>query len=120
METAARSARELAEAYFRSWNAGDGEALSALLAPDVTFRGPGGSADGRRECVAGLLGMRESVVEEVVVDRVLVDGAEAFTWFEMRTRLPGVEPFPVVNRMRTGPRGIESIRVVLDPRPLLG
>ena len=112
-------ARTHATAYFRGWNAGDEEALRRLLAPGVTFRGPLGAVHGPDECVAGLLGMRRAFLDEVAVEHLLVTGDEAVTWFEMRTRLPGVEPFPVVNRMRVGPAGIDRIRVVFDPRELL-
>jgi hypothetical protein len=120
MTTAGATAREHAEDYFRGWNAGDAGALRGLFDPQVSFRGPMGAADGPDECVAGLLGMREGFLEEVVVEKLLVDGDEVVTWFEMRTRLDGVDPFPVVNRMHVGPDGIDRIRVVFDPRPLLG
>jgi hypothetical protein len=114
------TARAHAEGYFRGWNAEDADALHGLLDPGVTFQGPMGTADGPDECVAGLLGMRKGFLEEVVVEKLLEDGDEVLTWFQMRTRLEGVEPFPVVNRMHVGPRGIDRIRVVFDPRPLLG
>ncbi|WP_432565387.1 nuclear transport factor 2 family protein [Kineococcus sp. SYSU DK003] len=120
MTTAPTTPREHAERYFAGWNAQDAGVLRPLFAPDVTFRGPMGAAHGPDECVAGLLGMREGFLQEVVVDRMLADGEEVLTWFEMRTRLEGVEPFPVVNRMHVGPGGIDRIRVVFDPRPLLG
>lgn len=115
-----RTAHEHAEGYFRAWNAEDADALRGLFAPQVSFRGPMGTATGPEECTAGLLGMRKGFLEEVVVEKLLVDGDEVVTWFEMRTRLEGVEPFPVVNRMHVGPHGIDRIRVVFDPRPLLG
>lgn len=113
------SVRTHATAYFDGWNAGDDQALRALFAPGVTFRGPMGTVHGPDECVGGLLGMRRAFLDEVAVEHLLVTGDEAVTWFEMRTRLPGVEPFPVVNRMHVGPDGIDRIRVVFDPRELL-
>ncbi|GAB3451455.1 nuclear transport factor 2 family protein [Kineococcus endophyticus] len=117
--TTAGDVRNHATAYFDGWNTGDEEALRALFAPGVTFRGPMGTVHGPDECVAGLLGMRRAFLDEVAVEHLLVTGDEAVTWFEMRTRLPGVEPFPVVNRMHVGPDGIDRIRVVFDPRELL-
>ena len=114
------TARGHAESYFRAWNAGDAESLNGLFDPQVLFRGPMGTANGPAECTAGLMGMRAGFLEEVVVEKLLEDGDEVVTWFEMRTRLAGVAPFPVVNRMHVGSRGIDRIRVVFDPRPLLG
>jgi hypothetical protein len=115
-----RTAREHAETYFRAWNAQDAATLRGLFAPGVSFAGPMGTAAGPEECTAGLLGMRAGFLDEVVVEKLLADGDEVVTWFRMRTRLDGVEPFPVVNRMHVGPDGIDRIRVVFDPRPLLG
>jgi hypothetical protein len=63
--------------------------------------------------------MRRGFLDAVVVEHLLVTGDEAVTWFTMHTRLPGLEPFPVVNRMHVGPAGIDRIRVVFDPRELL-
>jgi hypothetical protein len=114
------TAQEHAEEYFRAWNAEDADALHGLFDPQVSFQGPMGSVTGPDECIAGLLGMRKGFLEEVVVEKLLEDGDEVVTWFEMRTRLAGVDPFPVVNRMHVGARGIDRIRVVFDPRPLLG
>lgn len=111
--------REHAERYFRGWNGQDAEGLRTLFDPGVTFRGPLGTAHGPDECVAGLLGMRRGFLDEVVVERLLVEDEEAITWFTMRTRIEGLDPFPVVNRLHVGPRGIDRIRVVFDPRDLL-
>jgi hypothetical protein len=110
---------EHAEKYFELWNAQDADALRGLFDPNVTFEGPMGTASGPDECVAGLLGMRKGFLDEVVVQHRVADGDDVITWFEMRTRLDGVEPFPVVNRMHVGPDGIDRIRVVFDPRALL-
>jgi len=110
---------EHARKYFENWNAQDADALLELFDPQVGFEGPLGTADGPQDCAAGLLGMRKAFLQEVVVQNQVADGEEVITWFEMHTRLDGVDPFPVVNRMHVGPRGIDRIRVVFDPRALL-
>ena len=43
--------RTVASTYFRSWQAKDFDTLRSLLADDVTFRGPLGTADGVEECM---------------------------------------------------------------------
>ena len=109
-------ARALAATYFSAWDAGDADALRSVLAEDVDFQGPLGTARGREECVAGLAGMRAHVATGIEVELQLVDGHDALTWFAMRT---AAGTLPVVNRMHVGPAGIERIRVVFDPRPLV-
>jgi hypothetical protein len=49
-----RDTRTLAETYFRSWHAKDFDTLRSVLADDVTFRGPLGTADGVDACLKGL------------------------------------------------------------------
>lgn len=111
---------DLARTYFEAWNAEDADALRTVLAPDVTFAGPMGTATGPDECIAGLFGMRKGFLDRVEVDHVFTDGSEALTWTFMHTRLEGVDSFPVANRMHTADGRIATIRVTFDPRPLLG
>ena len=47
----------IAAYYFDAWKARDWAALRSLLADDVTFRGPLGSADDAEECMPGLRGI---------------------------------------------------------------
>ena len=49
--------RSLAETYFRSWKAKDFDTLRSILAENVTFRGPMGTADGADDCLKGLEAM---------------------------------------------------------------
>lgn len=80
-----RTAVELAEEYFRAWLAADGPALTAVLDPQVTFHGPLGNAEHRDGCVRGLLGMRSSLVSNLVVHTRVVSDRDVMTWFDLHS-----------------------------------
>ena len=65
-----RDPAELASTYFDAWQARDEQALAEVLAQDVTFRGPLGTAIGRKHCIAGLLGMLGIVTNNVADGRI--------------------------------------------------
>jgi ketosteroid isomerase-like protein len=108
---------ELAETYFRSWVDGDWDALRAVLADDATFRGPLGTADGADACLAGLRGMREHLLTDVVVRHRFVDGDDVLTWFDLHTSV--APPAPTANWMSVAGGRIAAIRVTFDPRAVL-
>jgi hypothetical protein len=87
-------ATELASRYFTAWQARDEQALSEILAEDVTFRGPLGTANGRTECIAGLTGMLGIVTAIEVLARV-ADEHDVITWFNLHTT--GAAPAPTAN-----------------------
>ena len=107
--------RSLSETYFRAWLEHDWDALGSVLAQDVTFRGPLGTADSRDQCLAGLQGMSRMMTEIVVLRRV-VEGEDAITWFELHTE--AAPPLPTANWQHTENGLIATIRVAFDPRPL--
>jgi limonene-1,2-epoxide hydrolase len=109
-------ATSLARTYFDSWRARDFDRLRTVLAEDVTFRGPLGTADGVEECIAGLRGMAENVMADVDVKVMAADGPDVLTWFELHTRT--TEPLPTVNWSHVENGKIARIRVAFDPRPL--
>jgi hypothetical protein len=106
----------VAETYFSAWQAKDFERLASILADDVTFVGPMGTANGSEEALRGLRGVRE-MVSEIVVEKRFVDGRDALTWFELRTA--HTEPVPVANWSHVEAGKVTRIRVAFDPRPLL-
>lgn len=106
----------LAERYFTAWEAADPEALRALLADDVTFRGPLGTADGADDCVAGLVGMTR-ILERIDVRARVADGDDVITFFDLHTRV--ADPTPTANWMHVAGGRIASIRVTFDPRGIL-
>jgi limonene-1,2-epoxide hydrolase len=101
-----------------AWRARDFDRLRTVLAEDVTFRGPLGTADGADECVAGLRGMAEKVMTDVDVKLMAVDGGDVLTWFELHTAV--ADPIPTVNWSHVENGLITRIRVTFDPRPLTG
>jgi hypothetical protein len=76
--------KDLATTYFDSWRAKDFETFRSILADDATFRGPLGMADGADELVAGIEGMSQ-ITTGIEVERMLADGPDVLTWFELHT-----------------------------------
>jgi uncharacterized protein YbjT (DUF2867 family) len=109
--------RALAETYYAAWQDRDFDRLRDVLTEDATFRGPLGSADSREECVAGLQGMTKMMTGLEIV-RMVVDGPDVITWYDLHTR--SAPPTPTVNWMRVEDGAIRRIRVTFDPRAILG
>lgn len=112
------NATDAATTYFAAWRAKDLATLRGLLADDATFRGPLGSADNAEECLRGLAGMAE-MITDLTVEKMVADGPDVFTWFTLHTA--DTPPVPTVNWSHLDDDGrISRIRVVFDPRPLVG
>lgn len=109
------AARDVADTYFEAWQAGDFERLRSILADDVTFEGPLGTAGSAEECIAGLRRMSEFTTA-IVVHKTFVDGPDVLTWFDLHTAKTG--PMPTVNWRHVEEGKITRIRVTFDPRPL--
>lgn len=108
---------EIARTYFRAWKERDFGTLRGILADDVTFRGPLGTADGAEECLRGLRGLAE-IITDIVVQHVFVDGAEVLTWYDLHTRV--ASPAPTANWSHIENGKITTIRATFDPRELVG
>jgi limonene-1,2-epoxide hydrolase len=109
-------AAELAQRYFDAWQAGDEQALSGVLAEDVTFRGPLGTATGREECIAGLLGML-GIVTEIEIHARVADTSDVITWFDLHTSV--ASPSPTANWSHVENGRIARIQVAFDPREIV-
>ncbi|KMO94461.1 nuclear transport factor 2 family protein [Streptomyces roseus] len=114
--TTQTSARELAETYFRAWEAGDFDTMRGLLADDVDFVGALGTARGTEEALAGLRGLGK-VLEKIDVKVRVAEGDEVITWFDLCTAV--APPAPTANWMHVAHGKIARIRVTFDPRGLL-
>jgi hypothetical protein len=112
----AGDAAELAATYYRSWRAKDFATLRSILADDVTFQGPLGTADGADACVAGVEGMSR-MVTDVDVQHIFADGDDALTWFDLHTEI--APPCPTASWIHVTDGRIATIRATFDPRPLL-
>jgi hypothetical protein len=109
-------AAEVAERYFTAWQARDESELTQILAEDVTFRGPLGTANGRAECIAGLLGML-GIVTSIEVQARVADEHDVITWFELHTSV--APPAPTANWSHVQDGQITRIRVAFDPREIV-
>ncbi|MYT19370.1 DUF4440 domain-containing protein [Streptomyces sp. SID7760] len=114
--TTKKSARKLAETYFRAWEAGDFDTMRGLLADDVDFVGALGTARGTDEALAGLKGLGK-VLEKIDVKVRVAEGDEVITWFDLCTAV--APPAPTANWMHVADGKIARIRVTFDPRGLL-
>jgi hypothetical protein len=109
--------RTAAETYFESWRARDFGTLRTVLAPEVEFAGVFGTANGIDECVAGLKGMADSIMVDLVLHARVADGNDVITWFDLIA--PNIEPIPTANWSHVEDGLITHIRVTFDPRPLV-
>lgn len=106
----------VARTYFDAWRSRDFDRLRSILAADVTFRGPLGTAEDADSCIAGLRGMAEHVMVDIDVQAMAAAGPDVLTWFDLHTRT--TEPLPTVNWSHVESGLITRIRVTFDPRPL--
>ena len=113
---ATTAGRNAAEVYFDAWRERDFDRLRTVLAPDVSFVGVMGTADGADECIAGLRGMAESIMADLVLHTRVADGADVITWFDLVTK--DDKALPTANWSHVDDGLITQIRVTFDPRPL--
>jgi ketosteroid isomerase-like protein len=107
--------KNVATTYFTSWKNKDFDTLRSLLADDVTFRGPPGSADDADACMRGLTGMAQ-MITDIVIHKIFVDGSDVVTWFDLHTTK--AEPIPTANWSHLDNGKITAIQVTFDARPL--
>jgi len=104
--------------YFETWKAHEFDDFQALLADDVTFTGPLGTAGDAAGCRAGIEGMSK-ITTDIVIRTMAADGENVVTMFDLHTTAAD-EPLLVANWAQVGAdRKIERIRVTFDPRPIL-
>jgi hypothetical protein len=105
----------VAATYFTSWKAKDFATFRSILADDVTFVGPLGTANNAEECQQGVEGLSK-ITTDIVIQKMWVDGPDALTWFDLHTTV--APPMPVVNWSHVEDGKVTRIRVTFDPRPL--
>lgn len=109
-------AAAVAARYFTAWQAQDEDTLRDILAADVTFAGPLGQAEGRADCIAGLMGML-AIVTAIDVTLRVADVEDVITWFDLHTTL--APPTATANWSHVENGRISRIRVTFDPRSIL-
>src|SRR6266566_527372 len=108
-------ARTLASTYFRAWKAKDFTTLRSVLADNVTFRGPLGTADDAETCMRGLRGMAQ-ITTDIVIQHMFADGSDVVTWFDLHTTV--APPCSTANWSHVENGKITRIRVTFDAREL--
>lgn len=112
-----RTPTETMTAYFEAWRRHDAESLRDVLADDVVFDGPMGHVEGVDDNVTALHGLL-SIVTDVDVRHVFVDGPDVCTVYDLHTTETEA-PMPTVNWAHVVDGRARTIRAVFDPRPLL-
>jgi hypothetical protein len=105
------------QSYYESWRAGAIDRIEPLLADDVTFNGPLGTARSAEEALKGLEGLAKATTD-IVIHKIWVDGADVLTWFDLHTE--GAPAVPVANWAHITYGKIRRMQVTFDPRPMLG
>jgi ketosteroid isomerase-like protein len=108
--------KRIVATYYASWRDKDFDTLRSVLADDATFRGPLGQAEGGDACVKGIEGLSE-IVTDVVVHKMLADGPDVLTWFELHTTV--APPVPTATWAHVEDGRITRVRATFDPRPLV-
>ena len=106
----------IAHTYFDCWKRGDFDGLRAILADDVTFSGPMGTASGADDYARSLARFAREL-DDIEVVKVLGDDHDVLTWFELHPK--GKAAVPGVNWGHVEDGRLQRVRVTFDPRPLL-
>ena len=106
-----------AATYFEAWRARDFARLRSVLADDVDFAGPLGTAKGGDECQQGIEGMSR-IMTGIEIRKVFDDGSDVLTWFDLATSV--ADTVPVANWMQVEDGKITRIRVAFDARGIAG
>jgi len=109
-------AATLADTYFEAWQEADVDKLRAVLADDVSFRGPLAEVRGADEYAESIRGLFQGT-DQLVRHRVWVDGDDALTWFDLH--MPGVPATPVAQWIQARDGKIARVQVTFDPRAIL-
>jgi len=82
---------QIARTYFDSRKRKDFDGLRAILADDVAFSGPMGTASGADDYVKQLAGFAQ-MLDDITVEKMLADDRDVLTWFNLH--LKGGDPVP--------------------------
>jgi ketosteroid isomerase-like protein len=108
--------KEIATTYFDCWKRGDFDGLRAILADDVTFSGPMGTASGADDYATQLAGFAQRL-DDITIEKMLADDHDVLTWFNLHPK--GGDLVPVVNWCHVEDDRVQRVRVTFDPRTLL-
>jgi ketosteroid isomerase-like protein len=109
-------ATRIVSSYFDAWNAHDPSALRALLADDATFTGPLGRSANAEEYEEAI-GRMFAITTDIVIEKMLSDGEDVLTWFELHTSV--APPAAVANWSRIEDGKMVRVRATFDPRAII-
>ena len=99
--------------YFAAFGSGDVAAARRLLRDDLSFKGPIDTFNNADDFVKSL-GALAPIVKGIQQRRVMVDGDDVATFYDMLTPM-GSAPIAEWHHVRDGK--IDAIHVYFDPRP---
>jgi ketosteroid isomerase-like protein len=113
------STNETAEAvvarYFAAFGSGDTKTARQLLNDNLSFNGPFDTFSNADDLIKAL-GALAPVVKGIQQRKVMVDGDDVATFYEMITPM-GTSPVAEWHHVKNGK--IDAIRVYFDPRPFV-
>jgi len=107
------SAGTVVAAYFVAFARGDVAAARQLLWDDLAFQGPIDTFNNADDLIKSLTALAP-IVQGIEQRRVLVDGDDVATFYDMRTPM-GTSPIAEWHHVRDGK--IDAIHVYFDARP---
>ncbi len=111
------TATEAANAYFDAWRAKEPERLRPYLADDVHFSGSLAEVDGADAYVSSIKRLFDTTTGLEIV-KVFTDEPDVLTWFDLT--VDGAPTTPVVNWCHVENDKLTVVRVIFDPRGMLG
>ena len=113
MTSTSTSAADVVSEFFSAFGRGDTAAARRLLRDDLSFKGPLDTFNNADDYIKAISALA-SVVKGIQQQKVLVDGADVATFYEMLTPM-GSAPIAEWHHVRDGK--IDRIQVYFDPRP---
>jgi ketosteroid isomerase-like protein len=113
MTNANTTAATVVEQYFAAFANGDVVAARRLLRDDLSFKGPIDTFNNADDLMKSL-GALAPIVKGIQQRKVLVDGDDVATFYDMLTPM-GTAPIAEWHHVRDGK--IDAIQVYFDPRP---
>jgi ketosteroid isomerase-like protein len=108
------AAAETVERYHEAMGSGDMQTARSLLADDLRFKGPIDEFDNADDYLQAL-GRLAQIVTGTDVRKVVADGADVVTIYDLHTSAAGTSPVAEWATVRDGK--IAEMRVYFDARP---
>ncbi len=107
---------EAVDGFLNALKTNDFELMRTVLADDVEFVGPIDRLNSADAVVEASKGMSQ-MIDDLVIHKVWVDGADVLVWFDMHTKI--AEPASAADWYHVQEGKITSIHSVFDARPFM-